>query len=67
MTTATAETWASVYRYQNSLRSGAKQLYAAQYVSWRRGIRRTEPARPASLSYMAAQSVRIHVDGIIEG
>ena len=55
-------------RYIESLRHAAKKRYARDYYQWlRSGELGDMPNDPASLSYMAAQAVRMNLREIMEG
>lgn len=54
-------------RYIESLRSPTKKRYARDYYQWIRAGRvdADHPADPPTLSYMAAQAVRMNLDEIM--
>lgn len=54
--------------YIRSIRSKAKKAYAKAYLAWRRDSHGTEsngPSRPAELTVMGAQAVRIELNQIL--
>lgn len=53
-------------RYIKTLRSGTKRKYAERYLAHVMGHAMPPPERDG-LSYMAAQSVRMEIDSILEG
>lgn len=56
--------WQSALSYVGSIRSQPKQAYALGYLEWL-FHRRPEAPRVSSLSCMAAQAVRLHLDYLV--
>jgi hypothetical protein len=54
------------YAWMRRIRNLAKRDYAERYLGWTLGIYKAEPERPASLSYMAAQAVRLRLSELLE-
>lgn len=49
-------------KYVKSIRNADKREYAQQYLTWiRAGVECDPPKAPESLSYMAAQAVRLRL------
>ncbi len=58
-----------VYQFRDyiaSIRNARKRAYAVAYLAWLRGQAASEPEY-APLSYMAAQAVRLTLNGIEAG
>lgn len=52
------------WRYVRRIRNSDKRWYASTYLAYALG-EQGEPSRPAGLSYMAAQAVRMEINEIL--
>lgn len=52
-------------KYVSSIKNAAKRKYAEQYLLYRMGNFEKEPDRPAELSYMGAQAVRLELNSLL--
>jgi hypothetical protein len=51
-------------KYVYAIRNVHKRQYAREYALWCESKRDEDPERPAELSYLAAQAVRMNLDAI---
>lgn len=57
---------AELRAYVARIRNVPKKVYACAYIEWKEGGGHgEEPARPATLSYMGAQAVRLHTYNVL--